>query len=108
MRPFYQTPFEPFERYSPYGARRCCGVLAPLHRGRLLGLQRDPMRGRRRERDCGGRGASRAAHGIRANSDDGMSCAPSLAIGESIRQPHITAVRARSSRQRLSLVPSGR
>ena len=19
MRPFYQTPFEPFERYSPYG-----------------------------------------------------------------------------------------
>ena len=45
MQAFYQTPFEPFERYSPYGTPEdVAEFLSALHRGRLLVVQRDPMR----------------------------------------------------------------
>jgi alkanesulfonate monooxygenase SsuD/methylene tetrahydromethanopterin reductase-like flavin-dependent oxidoreductase (luciferase family) len=62
MQAFYQMPFEPFERYSPYDTpQHVAEFLSPQYRGRLFSVQRDPVRRRRRERGRRGRRAARAA-----------------------------------------------
>ena len=63
MQDFYQMPFEPFERYSPYGTpEEVAEFLSPYIEAGCSAFNVIPCAERRRDRDRRGRRASKAAH----------------------------------------------